>query len=459
MPLDRVINSFRSLSLAALFLLFSGGLSAASDPADSPDTRRALTWEQAIQKALAGHPSIKIAEHELLASQAMIKQIESANYPQITGIFANSAGNTRVLANLGISGSLPKPVTYLTTPGVRVDLLITDFGHTAHRILSQRALAASAERTVLTTKALTILNVQQAYLRCLKQQRLIDIAAEILKERELIRDQTEAFHRRELRSKLDLDFASVEVSRAEWAFLRARNDLQQAFAALNNAMGQRELSEYRLDGVPLAVLPAPPLEALFPEALASRPELLDIAYRIQAADEALKAARALNYGNITAIGTAGYSWWSGREFDAAGNQTNPGKQLGWWGAGGTSSFPIFTGWRIEGRIEEAQGRKDEQQAIAKALTNDVVLQVAQAYFNSLTARQQITVAEERVAHAREALTLARERYKAGLGSILEVTTATANLLAAETGLADSQYDYRASQAALGFATGKEHERF
>ncbi len=459
MPPDRVINSFRSFSLAVLLLFLSGGLSAASNPADSPDIRRSLTWEQAIQKALAGHPSIKIAEHELLASQAMIKQIESANYPQVTGIFANSAGNTRVLANLGISGSLPKPVTYLTTPGVRVDLLITDFGHTAHRILSQRALAASAERAILTTKALTILNVQQAYLRCLKQQRLIDIAAEILKERELIREQTEAFHRRELRSKLDLDFASVEVSRAEWALLRAKNDLQQAFAALNNAMGQRELLEYRLEGVPLAGPPAPPLETLFPEALASRPELLDVAYRVQAADEALKAARALNYGNITAIGTAGYSWWSGREFDAAGNQTNPGKQLGWWGAGGTSSFPIFTGWRIEGRIEEAQGRKDEQQAIAKGLTNDVLLQVAQAYFNSLTARQQITVAEERVAHAREALKLARERYKTGLGSILDVTTATANLLAAETGLADSQYDYRASQAALGFATGKEYERF
>ena len=460
MPPDRAIRSSNLLPLAALFFFAIGASTAGAElTVDSSQTRRSLTWEQAIRQSLAGHPSIKIAEHEFLASQAMIKQIEAANYPQVTGIFANSAGNSRVLANLGISGSLPKPVNYLTTPGIRVDLLITDFGHTAHRILSQRSLAASAERAVLTTKAVTILNVQQAYLRCLKQQRLIDIAEEILKERELIRQQSEAYYKRELRSKLDLDFASVEVARAEWALLRAKNDLQQAFAALNNAMGLRELSEYRLEGLSLTVIPPPPLETLLPEALASRPELLDVAHRIEAAEEALKAAKALNYGSITAIGSAGYTWWSGREFDASGHQVNPGRQLGWWGAGGTSSFPIFTGWRIEGRIEEAQGRTDEQRAIAKALTNDVLLQVAQAYFSSLTARQQITVAEERVAHAREALTLARERYKAGLGSILDVTTATANLLAAETGLADSQYDYQASQAALGFATGKEFERF
>ncbi|MBI3779035.1 MAG: hypothetical protein HY274_09015 [Gammaproteobacteria bacterium] len=52
----------------------------------------------------------------------------------------------------------------MTDPGARVDLLITDFGRTAHRILASRSQQAFAEKQVLTSKALVILNVEQAYL-------------------------------------------------------------------------------------------------------------------------------------------------------------------------------------------------------------------------------------------------------------------------------------------------------
>lgn len=93
------------------------------------------------------------------------------------------------------------------------------------------------------------------------------------------------------------------------------------------------------------------------------------------------------------------------------------------------------------------------------MANDVILQVARAYLSRLTAQQQITVAEEKVATAREALTLARERYKAALGSILDVVTATADLLSAEVGLAESRYEYQASEAALSYATGTGYEHY
>jgi outer membrane protein TolC len=120
---------------------------------------------------------------------------------------------------------------------------------------------------------------------------------------------------------------------------------------------------------------------------------------------------------------------------------------------------LYTGGRIDGQIEEADARKGETQATTRSIANDIVLQVVRAYLSRLTAEQQIKVSEEKVAYAREALTLARERYKASLGSILDVTTATTDLLSAEVGLADAQYDYRASEAALAYATGAEYARY
>jgi outer membrane protein TolC len=458
-----VVQTSRCLPWVVILLLSFGMTTPLTaeqmSPHLMPVAGTPLNWEQAIRTGVEKQPLIKVAEHEAQESQALVKQIESANYPQVTGIVSSTGGNTRVLANLGISGSLPKPTNYMMTPGIRADYLITDFGRTAHRILSQKSLAVSAEKDVLTAKALTILSVEQAYLTCLKQQRLVDISRTVLDERELIRQQTEGFYRRQLRSKLDLDFASVEANRAEVVLIKAQNNLALAFAALNAAMGLQGSGNYQLEPVALSVMPSASPDSLVQDALNQRPELLGSKDRIQAAEEALQAAKALRFGSITSIGTLAYSWWGREEQPSGTSVSNPGAKLGWYGLGGTSSFPLYTGGRIEGQIEEADARKGETQATTRLIANDIVLQVAQAYLSLLTAEQQIKVSEEKVAHAREALTLARERYKASLGSILDVTTATTDLLSAEVGLADAQYEYRASEAALAYATGVEYARY
>lgn len=418
-----------------------------------------LSLEEAVRRGVERHPLLRISEHEVAQAEAGTKQLEAANYPRVTGVFANSAGDTRVLANLGISGSLPKPTNYLTTPGLRVDVLVTDFGHTAHLILANKALTASAQRNVLTTKAVVILTIQQAYLNALKQQRFVDIAREALRERQLIRAQTDSLYRHQLRSKLDSDFASVEVNRAEVAVLQSENDLKMALADLDYAMGQQGPSVYVLEPVPLELKELPPAQQLFEDALSKRPELLGSTDRLHASEEAVKATQALNFGSVTAIGTTGYTWWGHEERPAGREVNNPGAKQGWWGAGGTSSFPLYTGGRIQGQIEEAEARKGEMEANARMIANDVILQVTRAYVSNRTAAEQIRVDEERVGQAREALTLARERYKNNLGSILDVTTATMNLLQAEVGLAESQYNYRLSVAAVAYATGTGYARF
>lgn len=450
-----------ALAIGLLPCLWAGTGAAAEGPAARPAQPAPfkLSWEDAVKNGVKQHPLILAAQRGVLETEAVGKQIAAVNYPQVSGILANSLGNTRVLSNLGVSGSLPKPTNYMTDPGARVDFLITDFGRTAHKVLASKALMASAEQQVFTSKALVILNVEQAYLACLKQQKLVAITREVLTERRLIRDQAESMYRHQLRSKLDLDLVSVEVSKAELDFIKAQNDLLAAFAALNAAMGLQDPVQYVLDDVQPAVSPAPPLP-LFREALDRRPELLGSKDRVQAAEEALKAAQALNYGSITAVGAAGYGWWARQEvISANGNPNNPGAQQGWWGAGFSSTTPLFTGFRIEAEIDQAEALTGEARATTKSLANDVVLQVAKAYLNQLTAEQQITVMQDRVDQARNALTLARERYKAGLASILDVTTATADLLAAQTGLAEAQYGYLAGKYALAYAMGAEYGRY
>lgn len=434
-------------------------MTAPSPPTATQTEGKPLGWAQAIKTGIDRHPLIQISKHDVAQAEAATKEVESANLPIFNFMYSSSGGNTRVLANLGISGSLPKPTNYLTTPGIREDWLVTDFGHTAHLILASKSLKTSAERNVLTAKALVILRIEQAYLHCLKQQRLVEITKDILKERALIRQQAQSLYQNKLRSRLDLDLATVEEQRAQLALIDAQNDLKVAFATLANTMGLQTPEPYALENVSLEMTAAPPIEPLFEKALLNRPELLGAQDRAHAATEALKAAKALYYGHVDQLAVLAFTWW-GREERPSGKEiSQPGAKEGWWSNGVTSAFPLYTGGRIQGQVDEAAARKGQADATTRTIANDITLQVAKAYFSLLTAEQQIKVAQERTAYAREALTLSRERYKAGLGSILDVMTATTNLLTAEVGLAHSQYAFRTSEAAIAYATGEEYARY
>ena len=55
--------------------------------------------------------------------------------------------------------------------------------------------------------------------------------------------------------------------------------------------------------------------------------------------------------------------------------------------------------------------------------------------------------------AQEALQLAKQRYKLGLGSVVEVTQSEVALTVAETRLAEAQYDYKIAEVTLAYTTG------
>ena len=76
-----------------------------------------------------------------------------------------------------------------------------------------------------------------------------------------------------------------------------------------------------------------------------------------------------------------------------------------------------------------------------------------AWLEANTAFRRLDVTARLVLEANEALRLARTRYDAGLGSIVELTQAQAAQTSAEIQNASARYTYLNSRAALEFATG------
>ena len=426
-----------------------------------------LGIQQAIHIGLARHPSLDQTRYASAAAKAVTKQIKGDRYPWLDASIAGSSGSLRIVTSDGRTihdrgghgfdpgGALPHHNQNMLTGGLILNQLITDFGYTAHRILAGEATESALQQETLTKKALVILNVQKTFLNALLQERLVAIAQETLTRRRAVRDQVEALYQHQLKSKIDLDLINVEVSNAELALIRAQSDVKTHLAALTNAMGFQSLEDYRLEGVPVDVVPLPDLDGLINEGLRDRPELLGSRDKIQANEELLKAAKALNFGSLSAVGSLGVTkYWDVHDSGLRNDEVAP-----FWGAGATLRVPLFTGFKIQSQVTEATHVKGEAELERQNLANEVVLQIIRAYLTQATNADQITLEQERVQYAGEALTLAQERYKIGLSPIVEVVRATAALFEAESRLAEARYLYKIGQVVVAYATGQDYPRY
>ena len=436
-------------------------------PVQRPVASSSLSLDQAIRIAVANHPLIERAYYGTLLAKALTKQTRGERYPWLEASLAGSSGSLRIVSADGRTihdqgahgfdpgGALPHHNQNMLTGGLILNQLISDFGYTAHRILSNEADQAASEKQVFTHKAQVILNVQRAYLNVLLHQRLTDLAKATLTQRQATRDRVEALYRNQLRSKLDLDLVEVEVSNAQLALLRAQNDVKQHFAALNNAMGLGTPVDYRLDPVSVSLQSLPPLDGLVTQGLAARPELLGARDKVQASDETLQAIKALNFGSLSAVGVIGLTkYWDVHDSGIHNNQVAP-----FYGLGATARYPLFTGFKIQNQVAEATHQKGESEQELQQLINEVMLQIIRAYLTQNSNAEQIPVEQQRVDVAREAVTLAQERYRNQLAPIIEVIQANVFLFGAESRLAQLQYIYKTGEVALAYAVGRTYQQY
>ena len=115
-------------------------------------------------------------------------------------------------------------------------------------------------------------------------------------------------------------------------------------------------------------------------------------------------------------------------------------------------MPLFTGFLIENQVQEAKAQKAAAEAASTNIEQALTQQVTNSYLDTISFAQQIKLGEEQVKTAQEALNLAKQRYRLGLGSIVEVTQAEVGLTGAQTKLAEAQYDYKIAEVTLAYAT-------
>ncbi len=410
-----------------------------------PQKGRFLGMQQAVEVALAKHPFVQEADATMKAATARTEQTRSLYLPQVYANVDTSSGAGRINPRfVAPAGAMLQPNLSSYAAGVTASQRLYDFGFTRDLVESFHLAERAQEQDIEARRAIVMLNVQRAYYVSLKRRRLVQIAEDTVRERGIIKNQIEALYKQQLKSKLDLDLVQVELTNAESLLVKARNDFKAGFADLNRAMGIPGEDDYILEDIAVQPRVQRALESLIGDSL-SHPEFKRAKELTASAQQRMEAVKKQYLPTVNAFVSGGdYDVYDDRR------RVNSG---GWWSATATISMPLFTGFYIENQVREAKAQRDAAEARTLDVQQALSQQVTNSYLETLTQTQQIKLSEEQVKTAQEALNLSKQRYKLGLGSVVEVTQSEVALTSAQTKLAEAQYDYKIAEVTLAYATG------
>jgi NodT family efflux transporter outer membrane factor (OMF) lipoprotein len=379
--------------------------------------------DQLIDEALAGSPTLRVAEARTRQALAVAGIAKSALYPQINA----DAELTREHPSKNGETPLPPGSSWATLHQLEATLSWEIDFWGKHREAYESALGSARVADIDAHAARLALSVDiaHAYVQLQRAYLLLDIAEATLRQREQIYSLTRD------RNAAGVD-SLLEVKQAESALPATRETIAQLHEAIELSRNQlaallgqgpdRGLAITRpAASVGLSVaLPS----ALPAELLGRRPDLTAQRLRIEAISHDIASARAEFYPNVNLAAFVGL-----QSLGAAGFFSSASRMVGF---GPAVTLPIFDAGRLRGNLAEKNAGYDvavEQynQMLADAL-RDVVDQLAS--FRSVDEqRKEQSLA---VATARQAYDLALLRYREGIGNYLQVLTTESQWLSQQS---------------------------
>jgi outer membrane protein len=292
-----------------------------------------------------------------------------------------------------------------------------------------------------------LLATDQAFYRLLNAQSLLDVAKATVAARGDVQNLTSALTKSALKSDLDLNIASADLSQSQLMELDAENGVASASAAVAAVLAAPADTVYLAvedsDGTP----PPPPdrSAAINASAQTQRPDLQALRSNA-AADQKFAAAQKLQYlPTVSALATGGIT------------PVAPDGVFvpNWYAAAGVSlTLPLFTGFRIDAQAQEARLREKAAEKQAQELSDTIGRDVRVALLNAQTAFRRIGVADQFRKQTAQALALAQTRYKLGLSSIVELSQAQLQSTQAAVAAVNARYDYLLALRSLDYARGQ-----
>ncbi|MFT7721318.1 MAG: efflux transporter outer membrane subunit [Roseateles sp.] len=389
----------------------------------------ALPWAQAFQGArlqrliplaLANNRDLRVAAANIESARATAAARDADLWPTVN---AGLSGSRMPNASGGITSSYQAG---LQVTAYELDL----FGRLRHlgSAAAAQLLAAEANRQAVRNALVAAVATAEVALQA--DEALLRITRDTLASREqslgLIRQRFEGG----VASELDLRAgeSALQAARVALAQVQRQRALDQnALVLLLGTAPPADLpapTGLLADFEPLAELPA----GLPAEVLARRPDIRQAEAQLAAADANIGAARAAFFPRITLTGNYG----------TTSSQLDQLFKNSVWSFAPSLIQPLFDAGRNRANLDAARAQRDAATAQYERAIQSAFRDVADALAGRATLAEQRSAQAALVDAESRRLSLAQERYRAGIASSLDVLDAQRSLFTAQQALVQVQ---------------------
>ncbi len=438
------MNIARAATLWRLPLLFCAGAVAAGQPGDAlAGQRLEVTLEEAIDRAIDRSPAYAQSTANLQNAEGGLRTNLGGFLPSInlsSGTSTRSQNQFDPTTQRLVAGSA-------TSMNASVNSSLTLFQGGARFRERDRARAdvLAAEANQIDSRYGVVLQTQNVFYTSLRSAELLEVQrARVARAEESLSNV-----RRQVQlgaaTRSDTLRARLEVANARLAEIQAETSLRAAEFSLGRQIGQ-----------------AGPVSPVAPPDLGPGPLALsdEEIYRIAESESpAVRAARASSGAFEASVASARAAYWPRLSLSSGYSWSNDAVALNGgntsWNLGLSASVPVFNGFAREENISRAE----QSARVARHQENDARLaarQSADAALQGLrTAELTTEIASEAVIVASEDLRVVEQRYRLGVGTILDLITSQVAVEQAEADLVVARYDYVLARAELEALLGRE----
>jgi len=410
----------------------------------------ALALARAVAMALCADPEVAAAWRTQLSSQASMEAERSAYWPTLQGVASSGRANRKTRYD-GFPEANSSLNARTSGYGLSLNWVLYDFGLREARVESARQLLNAASSSRVEKIQAVVLNTSKAFYQVQASRALLQarqsieaLAADSLRV-------TTAKHQAGAGEQADRLQAQTTYEQAQLERVLAEGDLATAEGALASAVNLSPSAPLRLEaldepnGEEQRFMQS--VDALMEQARQNHPSVETA--RAQWSSSLARAEAERAQGRPTVSLYSNY-----RHDDTPVDQVASRQQIETWTVGVQVSVPIFDGFLSRRRARAAEEEAGAREQDVRTAERTIALSVWRSR-QALAARTQaLTISRRLVASASQSHRVALGRYKAGVGSIIELLNAQNDLAAAQQRRVGSVVDWYTARLQLAADLGE-----
>jgi outer membrane protein TolC len=340
----------------------------------------------------------------------------------------------------------PYPSTFL---GAGATQELFDFGRIAAQAAASDALI-DVERQRASSQLLDVtFDVEESYFAVFAAKSIVKASEDAFERSRAHRDLARAGVGAGLRPPIEQTRAEADLAHFDIGRIKARGALVIAQTVLAATVGSDDDALDTATASPtMAEMPA--LAAAIDRAAAQDPLLREALARLRAQEESTRAIGASQRPDLsltaTLSGRAGGAPPSGNGETPTGDGWLPG--VANWNLGAVLSWPLFDG-TVSARKDASRAAEQVRHDEIAVVRHEQSARVREAYATVDVARMALPGLERAVEAGRANHTQAEARFKAGIGTSIELADAEAIRTDAEIQVALGQFELARARAAFG----------